>query len=255
MIAILQVLITEMARSFAGTVIGWVYIPIRRRRLANRITNLQLQVGDTNLKISKASPEMVQQVLEALDFRERVSAEDLRVADYDKQRDQAEKEIAVYLPDNPRRAKRLINHERLYARIAEDRGVFGGTPELTHRHLAKWVLIIEAWPRLGAALARDPAQIDTLELTSDIQELQSGLASIGIQATEQLFNILHEGVRLSPVLQRLVRFDTAAPGSPEKTVYNDSLSSSEERNKIGIGSDGADSTTSPANAVPDAAVG
>ena len=69
--------------------------------------------------------------------------------EYDLSRENAETEMAPYLPANLRRAKRLINHQRLYALIGEQRGIFGGDPELTHRHLAQWVLIVEHWPWLG----------------------------------------------------------------------------------------------------------
>jgi hypothetical protein len=111
-----------------------------------------------------------------------LGAEDLRLKEYKTKRDAAEYELRPYLPANPRGAKRLINHERLYAQIAEDRGIFGGSPELTYRHLAKWVLIVEHWPRLAAALTREPGKIEALE-------------------------------RLAPILGRLVRFEPAVTTS------------------------------------------
>jgi hypothetical protein len=137
------------------------------------------------------------------------STEIHRLEEYDLSRDVTESEIAPYLPSNLRSAKRLVNHERLYALIGEYRGIFGGDPELTHRHLAKWVLIIEHWPRLGAALTREPAMMNALEEASNISELQTALDLIspGSRADDELFQVLQYGTSLSPVLARLVRFE------------------------------------------------
>jgi hypothetical protein len=138
-----------------------------------------------------------------------------RLAEYDSSRKEAENEIAEFLPANLRRAKRLINHLRLYALMAEYRGIFGGDPELTRRHLAKWVLIVEHWPRLGAALTRDSAMIAALEQASDVLQLQQALDAFapGVRASVELLQVLEYGTSLSPVLARLVRFEaSASPG-------------------------------------------
>ncbi len=136
--------------------------------------------------------------------------EELVVARYIVDRDAAERRLAPYLPANPRRAKRLINHERLYRQIGESCGIFGGAPKLTYDHMARWALIVEEWPRLVAALTRDPAIIEELEKAVDTGRLQEKLnAQVpGVKATGELFDLLcDEGVLLSPVLARLVRFE------------------------------------------------
>jgi hypothetical protein len=135
-----------------------------------------------------------------------------RLKEYTQLRSEAENEIAKYLPTNPRRAKRLINHQRLYALIAEDRRIFGGSPELTHRHLAKWILLVENWPRLGSALTRDPSKIMAIEQSPTLRDLQEELDDVtsGVRASKELHQLLREGPSLSPVLARLVRFEASS---------------------------------------------
>jgi hypothetical protein len=142
------------------------------------------------------------------------------VARYVVDRDAAERRLAAYLPANPRRAKRLINHERLYRQIGEYRGIFGGDPELTYDHMARWSLIVEEWPRLGAALTRDPAIMKMLETAQDVGGLQQVLDARvpGVKATDDLFKVMCVDGYLSPVLARVVRFETASlpPTSPAR---------------------------------------
>lgn len=192
-VSLLSSALVPLAQDFAKTLWAW----LRRRSLRLRIGMLEIELGTTK-------PEQLSALLGAL------GSEDLRLLEYTVQRDEAERELASYLPDNPRRAKRLLNHERLYARIAEDRNIFGGTPELTHRHLAKWILIMERWPRLGATLTRDPSQMRVLEEASDSAALQKEVSFAGVRATDRLFEVIHEGVLLSPILERLVRFEASA---------------------------------------------
>jgi hypothetical protein len=160
--------------------------------------------------IGVSSPEAIRQA----------DPDDLVVARYIVDREAAERRLAVYLPANPRRAKRLINHERLYRQIGENRRIFGGDPELTYDHMARWSLIVEEWPRLSAALTRDPAIMTTLESAADTDSLQQALdvQVPGVKATDELFMVLcgDGDVRLSPVLARLVRFETApSPPAPQ----------------------------------------
>lgn len=123
-----------------------------------------------------------------------------------------ERSIAEYVPTNPRRAKRLLNHHRLLATIAEDRGIFGGDPALTHRHLVKWILVTENWPGIGARLAREPSLISELEHASEPTDLANLIDGMGVVAgdTNELHSILQSGQALAPVLERLVRFEPAA---------------------------------------------
>jgi hypothetical protein len=177
--------------------------------------------------------------------RNKRAAEYLRLMEYKTKRDEAEYELRPYLPANPRGAKRLINHERLYVQIAEDRNIFGGSPELTYRHLAKWVLIIEHWPRLGAALTRNPSVMKTLENCTKVEDLQKELKLIdpNMLATDEMLSVLSKGVPLSPILSRLVRFEPSAisvhemtlsaPEADESGPPDAAIGSSGEHNQIG----------------------
>jgi hypothetical protein len=160
---------------------------------------------------------------EADEVHERLAAEDLRLREYRTKRDDAEREILRYLPANPRGAKRLINHERLYIQIAEDRDIFGGNPELTYRHLAKWVLIIEHWPRLGAILNQDPEKIKILENCANVEDLRHelGLIDPNIIASDEMFSVLAEAIPLSPVIGRLVRFEPSAISTAAELTTQD----------------------------------
>ena len=182
----------------------------RRKSLEARIS------GDADLPSEAADSS------ELAEERSRLAAEDLRLKEYKTKRDEAEYEFRPYLPANPRGAKRLINHERLYVQIAEDRNIFGGNPELTYRHLAKWVLIVEHWPRLGAALTREPDKIEILENCASIEALQEELKLIdpNIRATDQMFRVFSVAIPLSPILGRLVRFEPSVAsiqGAPLST--------------------------------------
>lgn len=166
---------------------------------------------DEIVKVGVDSPEAIGQA---------VNPDELLLARYIVDRDAAERRLAAYLPANPRRAKRLLNHERLYRQIAESRNIFGGDPALTYDHITRWSLIVEEWPRLGAALTSDPAIARGLETAADIAVLQQKLDKLvpSVKATDELFTILcgTGNVRLSPVLARLVRFEPApaAPAAP-----------------------------------------
>jgi hypothetical protein len=221
------------ALGIAGPLVREIASFLRRRGLLERLSNrlgsaaakklhITLPNGD-ELELTGFSEKDMRAVLDRVapalrsdterlvrEAAEREEAE-RRLADYTRRRGEAEYWLGPYLPANVRRAKRLINHERLYVMIAEDRGVFGGTPPLTHQHLAKWVLIVEHWPRLGAALVRDPSLIDGLERADQVPELQGVLDSSvpGVQASEDLLRILRDGVPLGRVLSRLVRFEPA----------------------------------------------
>lgn len=204
--------LTRFLKPLAQVIQAW----LRRRQLNARIS---VEIDGDRIELENASPDDIEQLLDA--FRERhpegIGADsertraERRLIEYRANRSEAELWLAPYLSANPRMAKRLINHERLYTTIAEDRGVFGGDPELTHRHLAKWVLIVEHWPRLGAALVRSPGHIDALERAVDVDGLQEILVATvpGVYASTDLVQVLRDGIPLAPVLPRLVRFEPA----------------------------------------------
>jgi hypothetical protein len=148
--------------------------------------------------------------------RDEISDELWRLREFTARRHEAEEELARYLPANPRQAKRLINHVRLFALIAEDRGIFGGEPELTHRHLAQWTLLTEHWSGLAAVLTANPAAMGELERAASAEEFTAALDRIapGSPADDDLYALLHSGLTLAPVLDRLVRFEPAVPAPP-----------------------------------------
>jgi hypothetical protein len=152
--------------------------------------------------------------------RDDISDELWRLREFTARRHEAEEELARYLPANPRQAKRLINHLRLFALIAEDRGIFGGEPELTHRHLAKWTLISEHWSGLAAILTLNPAAMQGLERAASSADLAIALDGLGcaVPVTDELFAVLHSGTMLAPVLERLVRFEPAATLGPARRL-------------------------------------
>jgi hypothetical protein len=193
-----------------GGVVPIVWSQVRRRLL-------EVRIGGVEITFSEGKDDEPARSTRNLSKH---AAEDLRLVEYKTKRDEAENELGPYLPANPRGAKRLINHERLYVQIAEDRGIFGGEPELTYRHLAKWVLIIEHWPRLGAALTRDPNKIETLESSTDIETLQQKLDLIApnSRATDEMLTVLSKAIPLSPILARLVRFEPSVASTPSTNL-------------------------------------
>ena len=197
-----------LALAIVSSLVPVIWSRVRRRFLEVRLNGVKI----TFFEKGAAQPPKHAKDLD------KFTAEDLRLAEYTTKRDEAERELGPYLPANPRGAKRLINHERLYVQMAEDRGIFGGDPELTYRHLAKWVLIIVHWPRLGAALTRDPDKIEALESCTDIETLQQRLSLVNpnTRATDELLRVLSKAVPLSPILGRLVRFEPSETSFPRQ---------------------------------------
>jgi hypothetical protein len=220
-----------------------VWIAVRhanRSRDESRRKSLEARIsGDADLLSEATHSSML------AEWRSRLAYEDLRLKEYKTKRDEAEHELLPYLPANPRGAKRLINHERLYVQIAEDRGIFGGSPELTYRHLAKWVLIVEHWPRLGASLIRDPYKMKILENCVSVETLQTELDLIdpNIRATGEMLSVLGKAVPLSPILDRLVRFkpltasiqeaSLSTSQTDEADIFEATLDSANEENQSG----------------------
>ncbi len=212
------ILVIAIAILSALAPIGWNMIRsrVRRRGLSARTSTV---ASDLDFNEDKESSQLA-----SGPYR---SSEEYRLALYRKQSNEAENELVKYLPSNPRRAKQLINHQRLYARIAEDRKVFGGKPELTHHHLAKWVLIVEEWPRLGAVLTHDPSKMSALEESSTLDGLQKSIdnSAPGIRATDELLQILHNEITISPILARLVRFEAAPSASASGQHFSSTMQS------------------------------
>jgi hypothetical protein len=56
-----------------------------------------------------------------------------------------------------------------------------------------------------------------LEEASDSDALQKAVDSADVRATDELFAVINEGVKLSPILERLVRFESSASYAAEKS--------------------------------------
>lgn len=139
---------------------------------------------------------------------EKPDTEAIRAAQYERASEEAEVEVRAHLPLNPRSAKRVLNHLRLALLIATARGVFND-PKVQRKHLAKWVLLGEQWPTLSTALIAEPTAMDQLEAAADLSSLQDALAEMGVastvQASDELLELLHNEVRIAPVLGQLIR--------------------------------------------------
>lgn len=122
-------------------------------------------------------------------------------------------EVFLYLPQLPRNAKRALNRLRLLLFVAYVRGSLGGEPELSARHVGKWVALQERWPELGQALLRRPDGMDRLEDSVDDperfgKELDNLLPGSDRDETLVAF-CKGPQTRLKGRTERLLRFDSA----------------------------------------------
>ncbi len=120
-----------------------------------------------------------------------------------------EQALSAYMPNNMRQAKRLSNHLRLTALIAYQRGLFEPGSLIDIRHVAKWAVLCERWPRLGATLTATPDRLAVLESATNVETLRAQLTEVRltIEHVDDLFAILRESPALSPVIVGLVRFE------------------------------------------------
>jgi hypothetical protein len=101
-------------------------------------------------------------------------------------------------PALPREAKRSFNHAQLLTEIARARQMFGGTPELTPEHLAKWLVVREQWPALSREIALSPERLTALESRNADGDVPP-----------EVYELLEREPRLSEVIERLVYFKPA----------------------------------------------
>jgi len=120
-------------------------------------------------------------------------------------------EVDEFLPHLPRSHKRLANHFRLQLAIAVGRGLLGGASELTHEHLAKWVVLRQQWPELGAALTFEPEKAFELERAETKTELDEALERLRLPVigSDELFRFIQKGQKLGPVLKTFVTLEPA----------------------------------------------
>ena len=72
--------------------------------------------------------------------------------------------------------------------------MFGGEPQLTPAHLAKWLVLREQWPALGRRIAVEPERLGELQ-PADV--------------TPAAWELLSEEPPLVGVIERLVYFQPA----------------------------------------------
>jgi hypothetical protein len=120
---------------------------------------------------------------------------------------EAEGEVMLYLDPMPRHAKRLLNRLRLLLFIAHERGMFGGTPILSAKHIGKWAVLGERWPELLQVVCMEPFVMGALENSKEHDECVKTITP-AYENDDALrrFCLSPVGVRLSPVIQRIVEF-------------------------------------------------
>jgi hypothetical protein len=118
---------------------------------------------------------------------------------------QGESEITLYLPSNPRNAKRLYNQLYVVIAAAQQRRMFGGQPKLEARHVVKWVVLLELWPELASMLTVGSRLLADLESADSIAALSQRLDSAGLTslASQDLLLFLRSRTKLAPVVERL----------------------------------------------------
>jgi hypothetical protein len=150
-------------------------------------------------------------MLEAL-LRERIQ---LHLSDDSELMREAQAEVMNYVEPYPRHAKRLLNRLRLLIFIAHERGMFGGDPYLSPRHIGKWAVLCERWPELAQSLSSKPELMVRLE-----QEDQYGAAINDIApfyATDLVlkkFCLAGGDIKLASLTSRIVHFAPASHISP-----------------------------------------
>jgi hypothetical protein len=99
----------------------------------------------------------------------------------------------------------MLNHARLLTKIAREREMFGGTPELTSAHLGKWIVLRERFPRLAEQIAGRHAALGDGD---ELREL--GIVRMAEQeGSKELMRLIEGEPPLAALVQRLVYFQPA----------------------------------------------
>jgi hypothetical protein len=124
---------------------------------------------------------------------------------------EAEDEVMQYLEPVPRHAKRVLNRLRLLLFIAHERKMFGGSPQLSARHIGKWAVLGERWPELSQAVCSNPSAMAELEKEATHDSWVNRLAPM-YENDEALrrFCLSVAAIRLAPVIRRIVEFSPSS---------------------------------------------
>lgn len=119
----------------------------------------------------------------------------------------AEEEVLRALPSTPREAKRLFNHLHLLLAVAFNRRILSQHSQLSARHLARWLILQERWPKLATVLVAEPKLIESLEVCNSLAELRDGVRPYDdtIRVTKDMFEHLRLEPALASVLETLIR--------------------------------------------------
>jgi hypothetical protein len=111
----------------------------------------------------------------------------------------------------------LVNHARLLTKIAREREMFGGSPELTPDHLGKWIVLCERWPHVASEISKQaPALTDGTPLDEWMAQRIGGDWQ---QREPDLSRLLTAEPRLGDMLDRLIYFRPASTAStPDRVV-------------------------------------
>jgi hypothetical protein len=118
---------------------------------------------------------------------------------------EVEKVIEHHPPRFPRGAKRMLNHARLLTRIARERGMFGGEPELSAQHLGKWIVLRERWPTLARYVEEHPSDLEQFEMGHPAGTLPPEVTASDVE----LIQLLRTPPLLGNVINRLIYFEPA----------------------------------------------
>lgn len=200
-------------------VVAWAAVRRNRRRereaFENEVeTHVKQQVETTLADDAPriGSAEIIRTVVDAQGsdehrFRARKTAESYLTVHGSEIRE-VESYILAHPPPLPRAAKRMLNHARLLTRIALEREMFGGTPELTPKHLGEWIVMGERWPQFVERIGAAPAEMERLEqLAASGGDVSAALG--GLPATDDLTGLLLAEPTLAPVIERLIRYEPA----------------------------------------------
>ncbi len=181
----------------------------RKRQAINRTIHARQQQGTPQNALEEA-------VVDALKPRDEQLARKLvqsYLVDYAEELTPVEDVILCYPPPLPRAAKRMLNHARLLTRIARDRQLFGGDPELVPAHLGKWIVLQERWPTFAAAVLDRPRLLNSCEQDTHPASIGTSLSSWSAKLPhgDAFRELIASDPPLGEVIERLIHFEPATP--------------------------------------------
>jgi len=203
------ILLGMLTGAAAETILAWWSESKRRARIDKQI-RARIAAGERDfskvedfVRRQNSTPSSDYRETEGL-VRERLQR---YLEDESEMQREAEDEIMRYLEPMPRHAKRLLNRLRLLLFIAHERGMFGGKPNLTARHIGKWAVLGERWPELSQAVCVNPEVMLWLEDHDQHDMWVKSLApAYANDDALRRFCVSSPGVKLNPVIKRIVEF-------------------------------------------------